>query len=87
VNLYNHCPTRLHGVVLNQLSTGTTLLFLLLIPISAQGPAILTEVSHSFPHLLQVYVGIASPIRLRPLPSTTFPISYSLTILSFDALV
>jgi hypothetical protein len=33
MDLYIHSPKRLHGVVLNWLSTGTTILYLFLIPL------------------------------------------------------
>jgi hypothetical protein len=36
MDLYIHSPIRLHGVVLKYLSTGTTLLFIIIPPASAE---------------------------------------------------
>jgi hypothetical protein len=48
--------------------------------------AILTDVSHDFPQSLQADARIVPQIRQLSLPSTFFPIHYSLIILPFDAI-
>jgi hypothetical protein len=48
------------------------------------GHRITWEVLHCFPQFLKEHTGIASQIMpLPPFPSTSFPIHYSLVILSF----
>jgi hypothetical protein len=54
------------------------------VQISAQRPAILTEVFHGFSQSLQANSGIVPWSRL--LPSTYFPVHYSLIYLSLDAI-
>jgi hypothetical protein len=55
------------------------------VEISAQRPSILTQVFRSFPQSVKGNTGIMPQIRPWPLPSTFFPIHYSLIIPSYDA--
>jgi hypothetical protein len=81
VELYLHFPIHLRGLVLNKLSSETTL------HIPPRKPVVPTEAYLGLSQVLQATRRIVPQIIPPSFPSTSLPVHYSLAVLSFGAAI